>query len=131
MMLSLDRILSWDLAELFSFAAAYGLYLTASTCIFCFSVFPFIHVSLVLHSSSLFRRLPSSNALSVSGWILISPLSNVQFVKRSALKDITNIAKHRSSALGECIEDVQCLVYRSAEEFLPTIVSTPPTFNTP
>ena len=54
-------------------------------------------------------------------------------VKRSALKDITNIAKRRSSVPGDdgCIEDAQCLVYRSAEEFLPTIVSTPPTFNTP
>ena len=57
----------------------------------------------------------------------------VSLVKRSALKDITNIAKTRSSAPGddECIEDVQCLVYRSAEEFLPTFVSTPPTFNAP
>lgn len=55
----------------------------------------------------------------------------IRLVKRSVLKDITNIAKTRSSVPGddECIEDAQCLVYRSAEEFLPTFVSTPPTCN--
>lgn len=57
----------------------------------------------------------------------------IRLVKLSALKDITNIAKTRSSVPGddECIEDAQCLVYRSAEEFLPTFVSTPPTCNAP
>ena len=57
----------------------------------------------------------------------------IRLVKRSALKDITNIAKPLSSVPGddECIEDAQCLVYRSAEEFLPTFVSTPPTCNAP
>jgi hypothetical protein len=56
-------------------------------------------------------------------------------VKRSALKDITNIAKPHLSVLvagdDECNEDALCLVYRSAEEFLPTFVSTPPTCNAP
>ena len=57
----------------------------------------------------------------------------IRVVKRSALKDITNIAKPLSSIPGddECIEDAQCLIYRSAEEFLPTFVSTPPTCNAP
>jgi hypothetical protein len=57
----------------------------------------------------------------------------IRHVKRSALKDITNIAKPLSSVPvdDECIEDAQCLVYRSAEEFLPTFVSTPPTCNVP
>ena len=61
----------------------------------------------------------------------------IRLVKRLALKDITNIAKPHSSVLvaaaggDECNEDASCLVYRSAEEFLPTFVSTPPTFNAP
>ena len=57
----------------------------------------------------------------------------VRLLKRSALKDITNIARPLSSVLGddECIEDAQCLIYRSADEFLPTFVSTPPTCNAP
>jgi hypothetical protein len=57
----------------------------------------------------------------------------IRHVKRSALKDITNIPKPLSSVPvdDECIEDAQCLVYRSAEEFLPTFVSTPPTCNVP
>ncbi|KAF8813463.1 hypothetical protein BYT27DRAFT_6373090 [Phlegmacium glaucopus] len=57
----------------------------------------------------------------------------IRLVKRSVLKDITNIVQTRSSVPGddECIDDAQCLVYRSAEEFLPAIVSTPPTFNAP
>jgi len=57
----------------------------------------------------------------------------IRLVKRSALKDITNIAPTRSSGPGDddCIEDAQCLVYRSAEEFLPTVISTPPTCNAP
>lgn len=56
-----------------------------------------------------------------------------RLVKRSALKDITNIARTRPSVPGddECVDDAQCLVYRSAEEFLPTLVSTPPTCNAP
>jgi len=57
----------------------------------------------------------------------------IRVVKRFELKDITNIPKPRSSVPGddECIEDAQCLVHRSAEEFLPTFVSTPPTCNPP
>jgi hypothetical protein len=58
----------------------------------------------------------------------------IRLVKRSALKDITNIVKPLVSSVpgdDECIEDAQCLVYRSAEEFLPTFVSTPPTCNAP
>ena len=57
----------------------------------------------------------------------------IRLVKRSALTDITNISKPLSSVPGddECIEDAPCLVYRSAEEFLPTFVSTPPTCNAP
>ena len=57
----------------------------------------------------------------------------IRLVKRSAFKDITNIVKPLSSvpADDECIEDAQCLIYRSAEEFLPPFASTPPTCNAP
>ena len=52
----------------------------------------------------------------------------IRLVKRSALKDITNITKPRlSSVLGvdECVDDMQHFIYQSAEEFLPNFVSTP------
>jgi H+-transporting ATPase len=45
MTLSVDRVLpsmtpdSWDLAEIFSFAVAYGLYLTLSTSVYCHFMF--------------------------------------------------------------------------------------------
>ena len=57
----------------------------------------------------------------------------IRLVKRSALKDITNIVKPLSSVPADvdCIEDAQCLIYQSAEEFLPPFASTPPTCNAP
>ena len=57
----------------------------------------------------------------------------IRLVKRSALKDITNIVNPLSSVPADvdCIEDAQCLIYQSAEEFLPPFASTPPTCNAP
>ena len=81
-------------------------------------------------------RIPQRQRISIAERLLSLVDSDgrpIRLVKRSALKDITNIAKPLSSVPGddECIEDAQCLVYRSAEEFLPTFVSTPPTCNVP
>ena len=51
MTLSVDRVLpsmtpdSWDLAEIFSFAVAYGLYLTLSTCVLYFCFFRLLPVT--------------------------------------------------------------------------------------
>ena len=65
MTLSVDRVLpsnqpdAWDLMEIFSFAIAYGLYLTASTYAFAFPIVIYcdltfiFHLLLVLHWSSL------------------------------------------------------------------------------
>ena len=82
------------------------------------------------------ERMPQRQRTSIAERLLSLVDSDgrpIRLVKRSALKDITNIAKPLSSVPGddECIEDAQCLVYRSAEEFLPTFVSTPPTCNAP
>lgn len=81
-------------------------------------------------------RIPQHQRTSIAERLLSLVDSDgrpIRLVKRSALKDITNIAKPLSSVPGddECIEDAQCLIYRSAEEFLPTFVSTPPTCNAP
>jgi hypothetical protein len=82
------------------------------------------------------ERIPQRQRTSIAERLLSLVDSDgrpIRLVKRSALKDITNIAKPLSSIPGddECIEDAQCLIYRSAEEFLPTFVSTPPTCNAP
>ena len=82
------------------------------------------------------ERIPQHQRTSIAERLLSLVDSDgrpIRLVKRSALTDITNIAKPLSSVPGddECIEDEQCLVYRSAEEFLPTFVSTPPTCNAP
>ena len=86
--------------------------------------------------SPVIERIPQRQRTSVAERLLSLVDSDgrpIRLVKRSALKDITNIAKPLSSTPGddECIEDAQCLIYRSAEEFLPTFVSTPPTCNAP
>ena len=86
--------------------------------------------------SPITERIPQHQRTSLAERLLSLVDSNgrpIRHVKRSALKDITNIPKPLSSVPvdDECIEDAQCLVYRSAEEFLPTFVSTPPTCNVP
>ena len=79
------------------------------------------------------ERITQRQRTSLAERLLSLVDSDGRVVKRFELKDITNIAKPRSSVPGddECIEDAQCLVYRSAEDFLPTFVSTPPTCNPP
>ena len=82
------------------------------------------------------ERIPQRQRTSIAERLLSLVDSDgrpIRLVKRSALKDITNIVKPLSSIPGddECIEDAQCLIYRSAEEFLPAFVSTPPTCNAP
>ena len=86
--------------------------------------------------SPVIERIPQRQRTSIAERLLSLVDSDgrpIRLVKRSALKDITNIAKPVSSVPGddECIEDAQCLIYRSAEDFLPTFVSTPPTCNAP
>ena len=59
MTLSVDRVLpsmtpdSWDLAEIFSFAVAYGLYLTLSTCVLVSSTVSQLLIHLFLNVSSI------------------------------------------------------------------------------
>ena len=81
-------------------------------------------------------RIPQRQRTSIAERLLSLVDSDgrpIRLVKRSAFKDITNIVKPLSSvpADDECIEDAQCLIYRSAEEFLPPFASTPPTCNAP
>ena len=89
MTLSVDRVLpsmtpdSWDLAEIFSFAIAYGLYLTLSTCVvpsICFfrhlpvtDPYFFFQISLVLRWLLSSWRPTSFKELSVSNWIPLPP----------------------------------------------------------
>ena len=82
------------------------------------------------------ERMPQRLRTGVAQRLLSLVDSNdrpIRLVKRSVLKNITNIAKPRSSAPedDECIEDAHYLIYRPTEEFLPTLVSTPPTCNAP
>ena len=82
------------------------------------------------------ERIPQRQRTSVAERLLSLVDSDgrpICLAKRAVFKDITNIAKPLSSVPGddECIEDAQCLIYRSAEEFLPTFISTPPTCNVP
>ena len=86
--------------------------------------------------SPLTERIPQRQRTSIAERLLSLVDSDgrpIRLVKRSAMKDITNIVKPLSSipADDECIEDAQCLIYRSAEEFLPPFASTPPTCNAP
>ncbi|KAF8150958.1 hypothetical protein B0H34DRAFT_158261 [Crassisporium funariophilum] len=79
--------------------------------------------------------------------LLVEPDTPVRPRKRAALKNITNLVNTRSpvhpatttvdlSSATEvrrdhdCVEDAQFLVYRTAEEFLPPLVSTPAFSNT-
>ena len=86
--------------------------------------------------SAVTDRIPQRQRTSIAERLLSLVDSDgrpIRLVKRSVMKDITNIVKPLPSVLAddECIEDAQCLIYRSAEEFLPTFASTPPTFNAP
>ncbi|KAG6839510.1 hypothetical protein H0H93_005356 [Arthromyces matolae] len=75
MTLSVDRVLpsmtpdSWDLIEIFAFAIAYGLYLTASTCVFFLFSFTSSMLTTALPvslSSASSSRPPSSKTSSAS-----------------------------------------------------------------
>ena len=84
MTLSVDRVLpsmtpdSWDLVEIFSFAVAYGLYLTLSTCVLVSSTLSqllilFLYKYLVLHWLLSSCRPTSSKGCLVSNWIALPP----------------------------------------------------------